>query len=165
VGQHFFFDMGQGQCLAFFWLTDAPERSPGYSNPRKIVDPEAYGDDLTAWMSSHGSMNHLAFDVPADQIEDYRDRLMAKGITVSPVFHHDNSPQQMSAKLTNEVFVSSIYFMDPDGVMLEFASWQREVSKEMGDRNDHVPATPADKEAYRLKGEEFAKLMAQQAGE
>ena len=32
-GQHFFFDMGGGNALAFFWFPDAPEAVPGISAP------------------------------------------------------------------------------------------------------------------------------------
>ena len=35
LGQHFFFDMGGRQCVAFFWFTEAQERVPGVSNPRQ----------------------------------------------------------------------------------------------------------------------------------
>ena len=33
AGQHFFFDAGNGDCVAFFWFTDAPDRVPGLSSP------------------------------------------------------------------------------------------------------------------------------------
>ena len=33
LGQHFFFDCGGGDALAFFWFPDAPERAPGISGP------------------------------------------------------------------------------------------------------------------------------------
>src|SRR5262249_231947 len=29
MGQHFFFDIGNGDCLAFFWFPNAPEAQPG----------------------------------------------------------------------------------------------------------------------------------------
>jgi hypothetical protein len=41
------------------------------------------------------------------------------------VLNHDNSPSQVSAEVTDDVFVRSIYFWDPDGVMLEFAAWTK----------------------------------------
>ena len=31
MGQHFFFDCGGGDCLAFFWFPDAPDGVPGIS--------------------------------------------------------------------------------------------------------------------------------------
>ena len=34
-GQHFFFDMGGGNALAFFWFPDAPDGVPGVSAPEK----------------------------------------------------------------------------------------------------------------------------------
>ncbi|EUA16119.1 glyoxalase/Bleomycin resistance /Dioxygenase superfamily protein [Mycobacterium xenopi 4042] len=32
-GQHFFFDAGNGDCVAFFWFADAPDRVP--ASPRR----------------------------------------------------------------------------------------------------------------------------------
>ena len=34
MGQHFFFDIGNGDSLAFFWFPEAPERAPGVARPR-----------------------------------------------------------------------------------------------------------------------------------
>ena len=36
MGQHFFFDAGNGDCVAFFWFADAPDRVPGISSPEAI---------------------------------------------------------------------------------------------------------------------------------
>lgn len=117
-GQHFFFDIGNGDSLAFFWFPDAPPRAPGIASPQ---DLPAQGSMLTA----HGSMNHIAFNVPAENFDAYCARLQAKGIKISGVFNHDNSPMQMSRTVTDDVFVRSVYFFDPDGICLEFASWTR----------------------------------------
>jgi catechol 2,3-dioxygenase-like lactoylglutathione lyase family enzyme len=116
MGQHFFFDIGNGDSLAFFWFPGAPEAVPGVASPAKLPGG---GDIRTA----HGSMNHIAFDVPAEKFDAYVEKLRGKGVTVSPVLNHDNSPSQVSAEVTPDVFVRSVYFWDPDGVMLEFASW------------------------------------------
>ena len=35
-GQHFFFDIGNGDSLAFFWFPDAPEGQPGVSAPAAL---------------------------------------------------------------------------------------------------------------------------------
>jgi catechol 2,3-dioxygenase-like lactoylglutathione lyase family enzyme len=118
MGQHFFFDMGNGDSLAFFWFPNAPEAHPGVSSPR---DLPGRGSLVTA----HGSMNHIAFDVPPEKFDEYLERLKAKGIAVSPVMNHDNSPSQVSATVTPDVFVRSVYFFDPDGVCLEFAAWTK----------------------------------------
>jgi catechol 2,3-dioxygenase-like lactoylglutathione lyase family enzyme len=135
MGQHFFFDIGNGDSLAFFWFPDAPEAAPGIAsiNPR--------GPMTTA----HGSMNHVAFDVPADRIETYRERLVEKGIQVTQVVNHDDSPGQTSEEVSDSTFVRSIYFADPDGILLEFAAWTRDLTEQdVG----HKPASEADRERY-----------------
>ncbi len=161
VGQHFFFSMGGRECFAFFWFTEAEERQPGVSNPSANIDPHIVFTDPKAITSSHGSMNHFAFDVAPDKIEEYRQKLIDKGVTVSDVMHHDTSITQAADGVTEEVWVSSIYFQDPDGIVLEFAAWQREFSPSMGDRTDYVPAKAGDRDKYRKMGEEFAKQMAE----
>ncbi len=116
MGQHFFFDIGNGDSLAFFWFPGAPEAAPGIASPQGLPG-------LGSLMTAHGSMNHIAFNVPAEKFDEYCGRLKEKGIKLSPVLNHDNSPNQVSATVTDEVFVRSIYFFDPDGICLEFASW------------------------------------------
>ena len=116
MGQHFFFDIGNGDSLAFFWFPNAPAATPGVSAPAKLP---GVGDIASA----HGSMNHVAFDVPAEKFDEYVEKLRAKGVKIGSVMNHDNSPSQVSATVTPDVFVRSVYFFDPDGVMLEFASW------------------------------------------
>ena len=118
MGQHFFFDIGNGDCLAFFWFKGAPERAPGISSPQSLP---TQGSLVTA----HGSMNHIAFNVPLEKFDEYVARLKAKGVAVSPVLNHDNSPRQISETVTDDVFVRSVYFFDPDGVCLEFAAWTK----------------------------------------
>jgi catechol 2,3-dioxygenase-like lactoylglutathione lyase family enzyme len=140
MGQHFFFDIGNGDSLAFFWFPDAPESAPGIAAPDALVGAGSL-------VSAHGSMNHVAFDVPAEKIEGYRDRLIAKGIEVTVVINHDNSPGQVSETMNDDVFVRSIYFFDPDGILLEFASWTKELGP---DEARHTPATEADREAYLM---------------
>lgn len=136
MGQHFFFDLGNGDSLAFFWFPNAPQGVPGISAPAHW--PGA-GEIVTA----HGSMNHVAFDVPADKFDEYVEKLHAKGIPTSHVLNHDESPMQVSATMHPGVFVRSVYFMDPDGILLEFACWTR-----VFDASDvkHRPATAADAE-------------------
>ena len=36
MGQHFFFDAGNGDCVAFFGFAEAPDRVPGVSSPAAI---------------------------------------------------------------------------------------------------------------------------------
>jgi catechol 2,3-dioxygenase-like lactoylglutathione lyase family enzyme len=117
-GQHFFFDIGNGDSLAFFWFPNAPAAAPGVASPSGLP---GQGSMITG----HGSMNHVAFNVPAEEFDAYVERLKAKGIAVSPVLNHDDSPSQVSATVHPGVFVRSIYFFDPDGVCLEFACWTK----------------------------------------
>ena len=109
AGQHFFFDAGNGDCVAFFWFADAPDRVPRLSSPAAIPGI----GEITSAVST---MNHLAFHVPADKFDDYRQRLKAKGVRVGPVLNHDESATQVAAAVHPGVYVRSFYFQDPDGI-------------------------------------------------
>ena len=122
-GQHFFFDCGNGDAVAFFWFPDAPERAPGIASAGGMPG-EARLE------TAHGSMNHLAFDVPADKFDDYVEKLKAKGVEVSVVLNHDDSESTIAAELHPGVFVRSVYFVDPDGILLEFAAWTKSFGPE-----------------------------------
>ena len=119
-GQHFFFDCGGGDALAFFWFPNAAPHAPGVAAPANRVDK---GDASSA----HGSMNHVAFDVPAERIDEYVARLRDRGVDCTEVANHDDSEFGIAADVHDGVFVRSIYFMDPDGIMLEFAAWTKEL--------------------------------------
>ncbi|HQQ07637.1 MAG TPA: VOC family protein, partial [Novosphingobium sp.] len=95
---------------------DAPEAAPGIAAPTALPSRGSF-------KSAHGSMNHIAFTVPADKFEEYFERLKAKGIEVAGISNHDNSPTQNSPTVTDDVYVRSMYFFDPDGICLEFACW------------------------------------------
>jgi catechol 2,3-dioxygenase-like lactoylglutathione lyase family enzyme len=134
MGQHFFFDCGGGDALAFFWFPDAPPPAPGISAPTGRPDQGS----LT---SAIGSMNHVAFSVPPERIDEYRDRLRTAGVDCTDVANHDDSKWGISDDLHPGVFVRSIYFQDPDGILLEFACWTRAL-----DESDvsHAPARAVD---------------------
>ncbi|WP_207791682.1 VOC family protein [Sandaracinobacteroides hominis] len=117
-GQHFFFDIGNGDSLAFFWFDSAPAAAPGIAAPEALPTKGNF-------MSAHGSMNHIAFNVPAERFDEYYDRLVSKGVEVTQILNHDNSPTQSAAELNDDVYVRSVYFFDPDGVCLEFAAWTK----------------------------------------
>jgi catechol 2,3-dioxygenase-like lactoylglutathione lyase family enzyme len=122
MGQHFFFDIGNGDSLAFFWFPDAPAAHPGISNPQALP---GQGSMVTA----HGSMNHIAFNVPVEKFDEYYAKLQAKGVAVSQVMNHDDSKWQVAAQMHPGVFVRSVYFFDPDGICLEFACWTKEFTE------------------------------------
>ena len=74
-------------------------------------------------------MNHVAFNVAPDNIQAYRDRLVAKGIEATEVVNHADVPSGVSVSNDETVFVRSIYFFDPDCIQLEFAAWTRELNE------------------------------------
>ena len=130
MGQHFFFDCGGGDTLAFFWFPDAPDGVPGVSAP-------AGRPDQGSLTSAIGSMNHVAFAVPPEKIDEYRDRLRTAGIDCTDVANHDDSEFGIAADVHSGVFVRSIYFQDPDGILLEFACWTRPLTT---DDVSHLPS-------------------------
>ncbi len=118
MGQHFFFDIGNGDSLAFFWFPNAPKAAPGIAAAGHLP-----GEGNM--VSAHGSMNHVAFNVPVESFDDYYAKLQARGVHVSQILNHDDSPSQVSADVSPTTFVRSFYFFDPDGACLEFACWTR----------------------------------------
>lgn len=122
MGQHFFFDIGNGDAIAFFWFPDAPAAQPGIATP-------AFLPGAGPIRSAHGSMNHIALNVAAEQFDACVERLLQKGVKISRVLNHDNSPRQVSETVTDGVFIRSVYFFDPDGVCLEIACWTRELNE------------------------------------
>ena len=63
----------------------------------------------------------------------------AFGVEVSAILDHDDSEWQVARTLHPGVFVRSFYFRDPDGILLEFASWTREMG-----RADDVTISPVN---------------------
>ena len=137
MGQHFFFDIGSGNQLAFFWFPNGKPGIPGVSHPAGQV---GQGDISSA----SGSMNHVAFNIPLEKVDEYQTKLEEAGIEATAVLNHDDSETGTSAEITDTTFVRSIYFKDPDGILLEFAAWTREL-----DSHD-VNLEPASVEAASL---------------
>ncbi len=135
LGQHFFFDCGGGDCLAFFWFPDAPLDAPGVARPKGRPDQAS----LT---SAVGSMNHVAFAIPVDKFEEYKTRLNSAGVPTSEIANHDLSEFQIALQMHEGVYVKSLYFQDPDGFLLEFAAWTRDPNSD--DVKNVIPKTAAD---------------------
>jgi catechol 2,3-dioxygenase-like lactoylglutathione lyase family enzyme len=144
MGQHFFLDMGNGvDGIAFFWFPNAPEGTPGDSIHGTFDEnmKRVRGD---GGITAIGTMNHIAFDVPADKIDDYLVKLRSKGVAVTEITNHSNSldgghkANYDAATDDGDVFVRSLYFRDPNGTLLEFACWTTTF-----DESDirHAPAT------------------------
>ena len=121
MGQHFFFDCGGNDQLAFFWFQGASESRPGITHAGALVGT----GDIT---SAHASMNHVAFDVPLEKMDEYKKKLEDAGIECTDTYH-DDSEMGVSQTTNETTFVRSIYFKDPDGILLEFASWTRELTE------------------------------------
>ena len=116
-GQHFFFDCGGGSTVAFFWWHDAPAAAPGIASVREFPY-----DSKTAV----GSMNHLAFHMEESELEAALAKLDAAGVPNTPaVGNHDDSAAGVARDIHPGVFVRSVYFTDPNGIMLEFAAFTR----------------------------------------
>lgn len=114
-GQHFFFDCGGGSTLAFFWWADAPPAAPGIASVAEFPGKPK---------SAVGSMNHVAFHMDEDELEAAIGRLQAAGVkmTVPAVVNHDDSAMGVAREMHEGVWIRSVYFTDPNGVMLEFAA-------------------------------------------
>ena len=136
MGQHFFFDCGNGDTLAFFWFADGARAGPRDRRPAGRPD----AGDL---ISAVGSMNHVAFDVPPERIEEYRERLVAEGIECSESWNHDDSEWGVAPTVTDGVFVRSVYFQDPDGILLELACCDTRLAPRP--MSSHEPKTAADR--------------------
>ncbi len=119
-GQHFFFDMGGGNDLAFFWFRDAPPAQPGVASAVELV---GRGPSIS---SARGSMNHVAFAVKPEEIEPYREQLVAKGVDCTPIVNHDDvvtgEHDRIAKEINDRTWLRSFYFRDPDGIMLEFCA-------------------------------------------
>jgi catechol 2,3-dioxygenase-like lactoylglutathione lyase family enzyme len=77
------------------------------------------------------------------ELETSVERLKAKGVHVSvpQVVNHDDSAMGVSREMHPGVFVRSVYFTDPNGIMLEFACLTRELGRPEDVR--HEPAHAA----------------------
>jgi catechol 2,3-dioxygenase-like lactoylglutathione lyase family enzyme len=120
-GQHFFFDCGGGAAVAFFWWPEVPAAAPGIASVAEFpAKPK----------TAVGSMNHVAFHMEEAELEASVARLQAAGVPVLPmVVNHDDSPSGVSRELHDGVFIRSVYFTDPNGIMLEFACNTRALGK------------------------------------
>jgi catechol 2,3-dioxygenase-like lactoylglutathione lyase family enzyme len=125
--QHFFFDMGNGRdAIAFFWFPDAPEGIPGVSRHAGYDEAMRRTGNM---LMAQGTMHHLAFDVAPEQIDAYLIKLREKGVTVTDITNHATSLQgghkaHWDPQHDNgDVFARSLYFKDPNGIVLEFCAW------------------------------------------
>ncbi len=115
---HFFFESGKGSTIAFFYYI-------GTSCPENM---EPHDDYL-------GRSPHTAWQVDSiEELNAWRLRLEQKGVQVSPDTQHE--------------VITSIYFFDPNGYMLEITVQTRPFVKE-----DASDATLTLDAAMRLEAE------------
>ncbi len=114
--RHYFFDMGQGNTLAFFeW--------PGVST---------VGHKETGIPAQDGrQFDHISFCVESlEALHDLQSRLQAHEVQVTRLVDHH--------------FIQSVYFDDPNGISLEASYWVQDIT-ETPYYNDPNPV-PAVKE-------------------
>lgn len=116
-GQHFFFDIGNGDTLAFFWFPNAPKAIPGVASQNLNVPRDG---NTTA----HASMNHLAIGVPLEKFQATVDRLNMKGVE-NYILNHEDSERHGSTEVNEKTWICSVYFYDCNGIQLEFAALTR----------------------------------------
>jgi catechol 2,3-dioxygenase-like lactoylglutathione lyase family enzyme len=93
--RHVFFDVGDGQMIAFM----EPRGLPGI--------PVEYDAGINRGLGLPDAFYHFAFEAGSlEGLEAKRAALIAKGVKVTPVVNHE--------------WAKSIYFKDPNGVMLEY---------------------------------------------
>lgn len=121
-GQHFFFEAGPNVGIAFFWFPDAPPRAPGIAS--RHLDYGKLGNRTAV-----ASMNHLALDIPGDRFEEYIERLDSRGVKYF-LLNHEDTERHRTTEVTESTWVRSIYFNDPNGILLELATFPRAFAPE-----------------------------------
>ena len=98
--RHAFFDCGDGQLLAFM-------------EPRGIEGlPVEYDTGINRGLRLPDFFYHVAFNAGSvEELHAKRAELIAKGVKVTPIVDHE--------------WVLSIYFKDPNGLLLEYAAQTR----------------------------------------
>ena len=135
--KHAFLDTGDGTLVAFM----CPEKVPGI--------PAEFKTDISSAQNLPPAFYHFAFE--ADSIEDLehkRSELEAGGVDVTPVVDHE--------------WCRSIYFKDPNGLLLEYCFTVREFNdddKIMKHRTQPGPMVRDPEEAKKV----YAKLRGRPA--
>ena len=103
--KHVFMDTGDGSLVAFM----CPENVPSI--------PKEWSTDINSAQNLPGAFYHFAFwcdDVP--ELEAKRAQLTDRGVDVTPLVDHE--------------WCRSIYFRDPNGLLLEYCATTREFTEE-----------------------------------
>ena len=98
--RHVFFDTGGGQLIAFMEGRGIPGM------------PVEYDAGINRGLGLPDAFYHFAFEAGSrSELEQKRAELIDKGVKVTPVVDHD--------------WAASIYFKDPNGIMLEYCCYTR----------------------------------------
>jgi catechol 2,3-dioxygenase-like lactoylglutathione lyase family enzyme len=124
--KHVFFDTGDGTFVAFM----CPEKVPGI--------PTEWATDINSAQNLPGAFYHFAFWVDdIEELERKRAELVGKSIDVTAVVDHE--------------WCRSIYFRDPNGLLLEYCATVRKFNQD--DKamvhHDQPGVMVRDPEAYR----------------
>ncbi|MAG33074.1 MAG: glyoxalase [Deltaproteobacteria bacterium] len=123
--RHFFYDTGDGSCLAFFDVHDVGEE-PDWSTAVST----ACG--LPVWV------NHVAFCADAEKQEEVRARMEIEGIPLHMEVDH-------------EIFYS-LYWVDPNGIMVELARDTRGIKADPERARSLLHATRPTNESTIVEG-------------
>ncbi len=153
-GQQAFFAITDNTIISAVWYPEAPEGEAGVIYREFSGVDEVTGQHKSAApgtkQSAAGSMHHLAFTVPLEKQEEYKERLRDAGVPCTEINHHiayGNGKQAYHPTvLPNDAeaideFVNSLYFPDPDGRTFEFAAYTRPLVR---DDVTHTPARAGD---------------------
>ena len=103
--RHVFFDAGDRQLVAFM----EPRGVPGI--------PAEFDAGINRGLGVPEMFYHFAFEVDSvAALETKRAELIAKGVRVTPIVDHE--------------WAQSIYFKDPNGLLLEYACWTRPLTED-----------------------------------
>ncbi len=146
-GQHFFFDVGRDETLAFFYFPTMPKR-------------EVPVDKAIGGPTPPGLMNHVAFKVSGEEFDGYRRKLDELGVKYVYVRHDLDGGYSMNpADPSNDkTFALSVYFHDPDDNVMEFCAWLPAYDQI---RRDHEPAGKS-KMVGRQRSEEVTSVSVRQ---
>ncbi len=105
--RHVFFQTGHKQLLAFM-------------EPRGIPDaPVEFDGSLNRPLGMPEGVYHFAFEAGSHaELEAKRAELIGKGVRVTPIVDHE--------------WAQSIYFKDPNGLLLEYSYLSRELNEDDG---------------------------------
>lgn len=140
-GQHFFFQVTEHDGIAFFFFNNMNPQAPGLAaadwNAGEMTPNSARG--LTG-KAAPGAMHHLSFGVPDEKLQEYRQKLIDAGIEVSDIIRQTDH---------NGESISSFYFRDPDGIILEFSAFEEPlIAREV----EFIPARAHEAPARRRPG-------------